>query len=112
MYRLRTLFLKPYEQRLVVHVFSSLRESHQDDVVDGGRQSLTSFEMTVGGSCWGSARLEYMNSHSQWTHTSDHDNMLAVKLERDERAQFDCLGRLIDDDHLKIKLLQNFMTCA
>ena len=102
MYRLRTLFLKPDEQRLIVHVFSSLRESHQDDVVDGGRQSLTSFEMTVGGSCWGSTGLEYINLCSRRTHTSDHDNMLAVELERDERTQFDSLCRLIDDDHLEL----------
>ena len=38
--------------------------------------------------------------------------MLAVKLERDERAQFDSLGRLIDDDHLELQGVQVIVASA
>lgn len=62
--------------------------------------------MTVGGSWSGSARFLFSwiaAAPDQKGRTSDEDAALAPVLERDQRAELDRLGGLVDDDGLKVE---------
>lgn len=102
------ILLESDEKRLIVLILASLYVLVSVDAERTVGQMLASSDKTVGGSCCGSnSRIRRRdNKKITGSHTSDKNTPVALVLQRYQRAEFDGLGRLIDDDHLEVKLLQ------
>ena len=106
MYRGRVVLLESHEKGLIILVLASLSLGLVD-TEEKARNKLASSDRTVGGSCCGSNyRIRQSDTRSDSTSRTSHKNTpTALVLQRNQRAELNSLGRLVDNDHLKIKLL-------